>query len=99
MEAPNAGGVGLNGNFRQITHSNLKMVWVRGTVSIKVEEKVVCALPNGDIANDLERPSTTQITLFYTLGIAFHVAVMDKDKNFKLGRDINHNKSYHTDDK
>jgi len=32
------------------------MVQDRRIVSIKVKQEVVCALPNGDIANDLKWP-------------------------------------------
>jgi len=55
--APNAGGeVGWvkTGDFRQITGYISKTVQDRCTVSIKVEEEVVCALSNGDIADDTE---------------------------------------------
>jgi len=42
------------GEFRQITGYISKTVQDRCMVSIKVEEEVVCALSNGDIADDLE---------------------------------------------
>jgi len=35
-------------------------------VSIKVESEVVCALSNGDIADDLECPQTTPFSAFCT---------------------------------
>jgi len=44
------------GDFRQITGYISKTVQDRCMVSIKVEQEVVCALSNGDIADDLECP-------------------------------------------
>ena len=44
------------GDFRQITGYISKTVKDRHMVSIKVEQEVVCALSNGDIAVDLESP-------------------------------------------
>ena len=55
--APNAGGEAgwvKTGDFRQITGYISKTVQERCTVSIKVEEEVVCALLNADIADDPE---------------------------------------------
>jgi len=46
------------GNFQQITGYISKTVQYRQMVSIKVEYEVVCALSNGDIADDLECPLT-----------------------------------------
>jgi len=42
------------GEFRQITGYILKTVQDRRILSIKVQYEVVCALSNGDIADDLE---------------------------------------------
>jgi len=42
------------GDFPQITGYISKTVQERRMVSIKVELEVVCALSNGDIADDLE---------------------------------------------
>jgi len=42
------------GDFRQITGYISKTAQDRRMVSIKVEYEVVCALSNGDIADDLE---------------------------------------------
>jgi len=42
------------GDFRQIAAYISKTVQDRRMVSIKVEKEVVCALPNGNIADDLE---------------------------------------------
>ena len=50
------------GDFRQITGYISKTVQDRRMVSIKVEYEVVCALSNGDIADDLERPLSAQTT-------------------------------------
>jgi len=47
-------------DFRQITGYISKTVQDRRTVSIKVEYEVVCALSNGDIADDLECSLTTR---------------------------------------
>ena len=47
------------GDFRQITGYISKTIQDRRMVSIKVEQEVVCALSNGDIAVDLECPLTT----------------------------------------
>ena len=44
------------GDFRQITGYISKTAQDRRMVSIKVEYEVVCALSNGDIADDLEWP-------------------------------------------
>jgi len=38
-------------------------------------------------------------TQFYTFGVAFRVAVTGEDENFKFGKDVHHNNSYHADDK
>jgi len=46
------------GDFRQITGYISNTVQDRRMVSIKVEYEVVCALSNGDIADDLEFPLT-----------------------------------------
>jgi len=47
------------GDFRRITGFISKTVQDRRMVSIKVEQEVVCALSNGDIADDLEFLLTT----------------------------------------
>jgi len=44
------------GDFPQITGYILKTVQDRRVVSIKVEQEVVCALSNGDIAVTLSVP-------------------------------------------
>jgi len=46
------------GDFPQITGYISKTVQDRRMVSIKVEQEVVCALSNGDIADDLKCPLT-----------------------------------------
>jgi len=46
------------GDFRQITGYNSKTVQDRHMVSIKVEQKVVSALSNDDVADDIECPLT-----------------------------------------
>ena len=47
------------GDFPQISGYISKTVKDRHIVSIKVEQEVVCALSNDDIAVDLEGPLTT----------------------------------------
>ena len=47
-------------DFRQIDGCISKTVQDRRMVSIKVEQEVVCALSNGDIADDLKCPLTTR---------------------------------------
>jgi len=47
------------GDFRQITGYISKTVQDRHIVFIEVEQEVVCALLNGDIAVDLKSPLTT----------------------------------------
>jgi len=42
------------GDFRLLTGYISKVILDRRTVSIKVEYEVVCAVSNGDIADDLE---------------------------------------------
>ena len=44
------------GDFQQIAGYISKTVQDRCTVSIKVEQEVVCALSNGDIADDPKWP-------------------------------------------
>jgi len=44
------------GDFQQITGYISKTVKDSHIVSIKVEQEVVCALSNGDIADDFECP-------------------------------------------
>jgi len=56
--APNACGVGQN---RRLLTNNRLLSWKRQNrhmVSIKVEYEVVCALSNGDIADDRDCPLT-----------------------------------------
>jgi len=45
-------------DFRRITGFISKTVQDRHILPIKVEQEVVCALSNGDIADDLECPLT-----------------------------------------
>jgi len=47
------------GDFRQIAGYISKTLQDRRMVSVKVEQKVVYALSNGDIVVDLECPPTT----------------------------------------
>jgi len=63
-------------------------------VSIKVEYKVVCALSNGDIADDLECPLTTPFSAFCT---AIHSFVTGEPRDFKFGALTYHSKSHPAD--
>jgi len=56
--APNAGGVGQNRRLSTYNRLYLENGQDRRTVSIKIEQEVVRALSNGDIADDLECPLT-----------------------------------------
>jgi len=58
MGAPNAGGVGQNRRLSTNKRLYLETVQDSRMVSIKVEQEVVCALSNGDIADDLKCPLT-----------------------------------------
>jgi len=51
------------------------------------------------VADDFVCPLTTQITLFYTVGVVFRVVETGEGRNFKFNIDVNHKKSYRTDDK
>ena len=53
-------------DFRQITGYISKTVQDRRMVSITVEYEVVCALSNGDIADDLKCPLTIPFYAFRT---------------------------------
>ena len=56
------------GDFPQITGYISKTVQDRRMVSIKVEYEIVCALSNGDIADDLECPlAATNYPIFCIL--------------------------------
>jgi len=52
------------GDFRQITGYISKTVQDRRMVSIKVEQEVVHALSNSDIADDLECPNCPKLPHF-----------------------------------
>jgi len=64
-------------NRRLSTNNRLisKTVQDRRMVSIKVEQEVVCALSNGDIARDLECPLTAQNHFIASIcsGLVVHV--------------------------
>ena len=69
-------------DFRQIYGYISKTVKDRHIVSIKVEQEVVCALSNGDIAVDLECPLTTQTTPFSAFCTAIHSFVTGEPRDF-----------------
>jgi len=72
------------GDFRQISGYISKTVQDRRMVSIKVEYEVVCALSNGDIADDLEWPlSAPNYPNLYILH-RFSFFVMSVGRNFKI---------------
>ena len=52
---------------------------------------VVCALSNGDIADDLECPLTAPFSAFCT---AIHSVVTDEPRDFKFGTLTYHSKSH-----
>ena len=70
-------------DFWQITGYISKTVEDRSTFSIKVNQEVIHALSNGDIANDLDWPISAPICTFCT---ASHIFVMAVDRNFSIGR-------------
>jgi len=78
-------------DFRQINGYISKTVKDRHIVSIKVEQEVVCALSNGDIAVDLECPQTTPFSAFCT---AVHCFVMGEPRDFEFGTLTYHSKSH-----
>ena len=67
------------------------MVQDRCTVSIKVEQEVVCAFSNGDIAVDLECPLTTP---FSALRTAIHSFVTREPRDFIFGTLAYHSTSH-----
>jgi len=71
------------GDFRQITGYISKMVQDRHIVSIKIEQEVICALWNGDIAVDLECPLTTPFSAFRTV---IHSFVTGEPRDFIFGK-------------
>jgi len=74
------------GDFPQITGYISKTVQDKRMVSIKVEQEVVCALSNGDIADDLECPLTApNYTPFSVFCTAIHSVVTGEPRDFKFG--------------
>jgi len=73
------------GDFPQITGHISKTVQDRRMVYIKVEYEVVCALSNGDIADDLECPLIAQTTPFSAFCTAIHSFVTGEPRDFKFG--------------
>ena len=78
-------------DFPQITGYMSKTVQDRHIVCIKVEQEVVCALSNGDIADDLECPLTAPT--------AIHSVVTGEPRDFKFGTLTYHSKSHPADEK
>jgi len=90
------GGLKLKiGDFRQITGYISKTVQDRRIVSIKVKQEVVCALSNGDIADNLEWPNPNRPKLPQFLHFApfFHIFIMGIVRNIKFGLSVNGCKS------
>jgi len=83
-------------DFRQIVGCISKTVQDRRMVSIKVEWKVVCALSNDDISDDLECPLTTLFSAFCT---AIHSFITGEPRDFKFGSLTYHSKSHPADEK
>jgi len=71
------------GYFRQITGYISKTVQDRCIVSVNVEQEIVCALSNGDIADDLKRPRTTSYSAFCT---AIHSFITSAPRDFEFGQ-------------
>ena len=63
-------------------------------VSIKVEQEVVCALSNGDIAVDLECPLTTPNQPFSAFRTAIHSFVTGEPRDFTSGTLAYHSTSH-----
>jgi len=97
-EAPNAGRVGYNWRLSTTGYKS-KTVQDWSIISIIVDYEVVCALSNGNIADDLEWPLTTQTTTISTFCVAFHIFVAGNRRDFKFGMWVEHSKSQPTDDK
>ena len=95
----NAGGVVKIGDFRQITGYISKTVKNRHIVSIKVEQEVVCALSNGDIAVDLECPGPPQTAPFPAFCTAIHSFVTGEPRDFVFGTLTYHSKSHPAEEK
>ena len=70
------------GDFGLITGYISKTGKDRHIVSIKLEQKVVCALSNGGISHDLESPLTTPFSAFRT---AIHSFVTGEPRDFVFG--------------
>jgi len=83
------------GDFRQIAGYISKTVKDRHIVSIKV----VCALSNGDIADDLECPLTAQTTPFSAFRTAIHSFVTGEPRDFIFGTLTYHSKSHPAEEK
>jgi len=83
--APNAGGVVEIDDFRQISGYISKTVNDRHILLIKVEYEVVCALLDGDIADDRECPLTTPTTPFTAFRTAIHCFVTGEPRDFEVG--------------
>ena len=100
--APNAGGLGQNRrDFRQITGYISKTVQDRRMVSIKVE-CALCALSNGDIADDLECPLTAPNHPIFCIFTAIHSFTTGETRDFKFfkfGTLTYHSKSQPADEK
>jgi len=86
-------------HFRRKTRYNSKTVQDRRTVSIKVEEEVICALTNGDISDDLGWPVTHQSTSINAFFVAFHTFVVSKHRDFIFGVQVDRILSQPTDNK
>ena len=87
------------GDFRQIAGYISKTVQDRCMVSIKVEQEVVCALSNGDIADDRECPLTTPNHPNSAFCTAIHSFVTGEPRDFKFGTLTYHSKSHPADEK
>jgi len=87
------------GDFRQITGYISKTVQDRRIVSIKIEQEVVCALSNDDIADDLECPLTTPNHPIFAFCTAIHSLVKGEPRDFIFGTLTYHSKSHPAEEK
>jgi len=85
------------GDFPQITGYISKTVQDRRMVSIKVEYEVVCALLNGDIADDLECLLTAPNHPISAFCTAIHSFVTGEPRDFTFGTLTYHSKSHPAD--
>ena len=87
------------GDFRLLTGYISKTVQDRRMVSIKVEQEVVCALLNGDIAHDLECSLTAPNHPIFCILHRHSQLRKGEPRDFKFGTLTYHSKSHPADEK